>query len=73
VKYHCYIEYREAVYTADVEAGSAREAAAAAATGCNVAGTWTVIQGSPEYLTVETSTRYRVTEEHGKTPPWPVG
>jgi hypothetical protein len=62
VKYHCYIEYRESVYSSDVEAGSPVEAAAKAATGCHIHGRWTVIPGEPVYVDVVERKTYEAAE-----------
>ena len=45
--YHCYIEYHEAVYAVDVDAGDPVAAAVKAAQKENIAGTWVVISGTP--------------------------
>jgi hypothetical protein len=60
-RYHCYIEYRESVYAEDVEAGTAVDAAAAAAGKCRIHGRWTVVPGEPVYVDVVEHTTYEAT------------
>lgn len=58
-RYHCYIEYREAVYDADVEAENPTQAAEMAAAENKIEGVWTVIEGIPYEVTVREHTTYK--------------
>lgn len=56
--YHCYIEYHEAVYASDIEAGSPERAAERAAEQHHISGIWTVISGQPVEVNVTEITSY---------------
>jgi hypothetical protein len=58
VKYHCYSSAFETVYTADVEADSAMEAAAKAAQEHHLHGRWVVIPGEPSFVDIRERTSY---------------
>jgi hypothetical protein len=63
VKYHCYCSAFESVYTADVEADSAMEAAAKAAQHHHLHGRWVAIPGEPVHVDVRERTSYEVAQE----------
>jgi hypothetical protein len=69
VKYHCYIEYREAVYTADVEAVTPERAAEFAADRCHINGEWTVVPGEPVYVTIREHSTYEAVKSRGTAEP----
>lgn len=58
MKYHCYIEHMESVYSADVEAETPEGAAVIAATKEGIAGAWTIVPGEPVTVTVRESRTY---------------
>lgn len=58
MRYHCYIEAYESVYSSDVEAASPVEAAAKAAGEHGMGGRWTVVPGEPVYVDVAARTSY---------------
>lgn len=60
MKYHCYIAAYEDVCHSDVEAESAAEAAAKAATEHGQQGEWTVIAGEPVHVNVIMRPTYEI-------------
>lgn len=71
MRYHCYVSAYESVYTSDVEAGSAMEAAAKAASEHKLHGRWTVVPGEPVYVDIAERTAYEATmafPANGTTP-----
>jgi hypothetical protein len=59
-RWHCYIEYREAVYSETVTAGSPQEAALAAAKSNGIDGMWTVVPGEPVTVDIVQRVDYEV-------------
>lgn len=64
MRWHCYTEYQESVYSCDVEADSAEEAAVFAAESENAEGEWTIVPLKPgaaaSVVRIEARTIYRV-------------
>lgn len=61
MRYHCYIGAYDSVYSTDIDAGSATEAASRAAAEQKIEGRWTVVPGERMYVDIVERTTYEAT------------